>query len=383
MRKICDILQDAKENNKKIYSFEIFPPRTEQGMINLFTLIGKFKEEHNPQFIDVTWGAGGSTANTTFDICKRIQDEFGIIANLHITCTNVKIEEIRRILDKCKEDGINNIFCLRGDPPKDVENWVPPEGGFSSARDLVAWVRKEYGDYFCISVAGYPEGHPNTIKVVDSDVLTASEKKRACMTSTGLCVCSDDAYEQELCYLKEKVEAGADVIITQMFFDAQLYIDFVDDCSRHNIHIPILPGILCPINYGGFFRMVSMNKSRVPTRVWNTVLPYKDDETKLRECFIDIVVEQSQRILMSDHQYLHFFVLNSNKLISRILDALHLDGSPAENADFSQGLTETSDDVTMIRHTIMSNSYDVSVIEKRGIKPTFVNKLDNIEENRE
>lgn len=136
-------------------------------------------------------------------------------------------EKITEALKGCKEAGIRNIVALRGDPPRGQEKWEATEGGFSCALDLVKHIRKEYGDYFCLAVAGYPEGHPNMIhKVEDESALTATEKARAVAMPDGLHVCSDADFAKEMEYLKAKVDAGADLIITQMFFDETVFIAF-------------------------------------------------------------------------------------------------------------------------------------------------------------
>lgn len=151
-----------------------------------------------PEFIDVTWNAGGTSSDTTLELCTTAQSVYGLETCMHLTCTNMPREKIDVALKAAKEGGIQNILALRGDPPRGQENWTSVDTGFSYASDLVRYIREQYGDYFCIGVAGYPEGHPDS---KDKSV--------------------------DLRYLKEKIDAGADYIVTQLFYDCDLYLDWV------------------------------------------------------------------------------------------------------------------------------------------------------------
>ena len=165
-------------------------------------------------------------------------------------------------------------------------------------------------------------------------------------------------------------------------------------CRAHGINCPILPGLLCPVNYSGFYRMVSMNKSRVPSRIWNSVLPYKEDEHKIREEFIQIVVDICQKLIMSHYPYLHFFILNTNKIVSHVLTRLDLikpqmpstkvDSTATQKTENGGSISQTSEELIMQKHTILSNSYDVTIIERHGgIKPLTLEPLEEISEKKE
>ena len=214
-------------------------------------------------FVDFTWGAGGSTAELTLDLTIDAKRN-GFEPNMHLTCTNMDMSLIDKSLKKCAEEKIENIVALRGDPPAGKEEWKQTEGGFSCALDLVQHIRSVYGQQFCVSVAGYPEGHPNAITKIGDDeepLLSEAEAGRKVIMEDGIYVCRDDDFERELNYLKAKVDAGADFIITQMFFDVKCFIAFVKACRRVGIMCPIVPGIMCIQNYGGFDRMTKFCKS--------------------------------------------------------------------------------------------------------------------------
>jgi methylenetetrahydrofolate reductase (NADPH) len=199
-------------------------------------------------FVDMTWGAGGSTSKLTMDLCCKIQQSHGAVANMHLTCTNVDKEQIKETLRKCTEEGIVNILALRGDPPAGQVDWKATDGGFQCARELVSYIRSSHGDYFHITVAGYPEGHPNRMEVIIDgfDSLSINEQARCSFEvdengNETVRVCRDAQFEEELRYLKSKVDAGADCIITQMFFDCSVFENFVARCREIGITVPIIP----------------------------------------------------------------------------------------------------------------------------------------------
>ena len=162
------------------FSFEYFPPKTAEGVANLKKRIVRMKGL-GPMFTDFTWGAGGSTSELTLQLTSAAKNEFGCVANMHLTCTNQKTDTAGEALAACKKLGVRNVVALRGDPPRGQEHWTATEGGFHSALDLVRFMRNQHGDYFCISVAGYPEGHPDAISVVEGGLesLSPGEKRRA------------------------------------------------------------------------------------------------------------------------------------------------------------------------------------------------------------
>ena len=210
-KKISELIATTKPG---WFSFEYFPPKTDDGVANLRKRIARMKQL-NPLFTDFTWGAGGSTSELSLQLTVAAKNEFNCVANMHLTCTNQKTEMCGEALDACKAAGVRNIVALRGDPPRGQEKWTATDGGFNCALDLVKYMQNNYGDYFCASVAGYPEGHPDNIDTVEGGwaALTASEARRArkVKDESGnevVTVCRDENFKKEMVYLKEKVDAS-------------------------------------------------------------------------------------------------------------------------------------------------------------------------------
>jgi len=276
------------------FSFEFFPPKTEAGVINLFHRFDRMGEL-DPLFIDVTWSAGGSTAgkkNQTLQIVKESQHYCCIPTNMHLTCNTSTKEEIREILKQAKENGIRNILALRGDPP--TEN-IKLSEDFKHAVDLVKFIRAEFGKYFCISVAGYPYGHPD---------------------------CPDRA--MDIKHLKEKVDAGADFVISQLFFEADDFLKWVEDCRAIGIKCPIIPGILPIQGYQSLRNITKMCSIPVPDYITKAILPIKDNDEAIKEFGIKFAVEMCQKLIKSGTPGLHFYTLNQETATIRILKELDL-----------------------------------------------------------
>lgn len=280
------------EEKKPFYSFEFFPPKTAAGAKNLFTRMHRMAQLE-PMFMDVTWGAGGSTADLTLDISAQAQNFCQAEVMTHLTCTNMPITEVKRTLEKVKEAGVRNILALRGDPPKGAEQWEACEGGFEHAVDLVSYIRKEYGDYFGIAVAGYPEGHISATSPAD-----------------------------DIKYLKMKVDAGADFVITQLFYDVDVFLEWVKRCRAAGITCPIVPGIMPIQNYNGFKRMTSFCRTRVPPSILRALQPIKQDDSQVKEFGIQLAVQMCKKLHDSGFVGLHFYTLNLERSVTRILQGV-------------------------------------------------------------
>ncbi|KAL1827010.1 hypothetical protein DCAR_0206160 [Daucus carota subsp. sativus] len=301
--KIREISSSNGEDNKVVFSFEFFPPKTEEGVENLFERMERMVS-HNPTFCDITWGAGGSTADLTLEIANRMQNMVCVETMMHLTCTNMPVDKIDHALDSIKSNGIQNVLALRGDPPHGQDKFVQIQGGFSCALDLVKHIRSKYGDYFGITVAGYPEAHPDVIQ------------------SNG--VATLESYQNDLAYLKRKVDAGADVIVTQLFYDTDIFLKFVNDCRQIGITIPIVPGIMPINNYKGFLRMTGFCKTKIPADVTAALESIKDNEEAVRAYGIHLGTEMCKRIMASGIKTLHLYTLNMEKSALAILMNLGL-----------------------------------------------------------
>ncbi|KAL3619855.1 hypothetical protein CASFOL_034767 [Castilleja foliolosa] len=302
--KVIEKIQQATSANddRVVFSFEFFPPKTEDGVENLFDRMERMVV-HNPTFCDITWGAGGSTADLTLEIANRMQNMVCVETMMHLTCTNMPVEKIDHALTTIKSNGIQNVLALRGDPPHGQDKFVQVEGGFACALDLVKHIRSKYGDYFGITVAGYPEGHPDVIQ--DGGA-------------------SAEAYQNDLAYLKRKVDAGADVIVTQLFYDTDIFLKFVNDCRQIGITIPIVPGIMPINNYKGFIRMTGFCKTKIPDEIMAALEPIKENEEAVRAYGIHLGAEMCKKIMASGIKTLHLYTLNMEKSALAILTNLGL-----------------------------------------------------------
>jgi methylenetetrahydrofolate reductase (NADPH) len=283
----------------------------------------------DPLFVDFTWGAGGSTSELTLELSVNTKKNFNMDVNMHMTCTNQEASKVDEGLEGAKSGNVRNICALRGDPPKGQDKWVATEGGFECALDLVKHIRASHGDYFGISVAGYPEGHPDNITPVKDlgRELSASEQLRVMVDSEGEeHVCCDENWAKEMAYLKEKVDAGGEIILTQLFYDTETFLQFVRDCRAWGINCPVLPGIMPIQAYGGFKKMTGFCKTRVPAEVTEAMEAIKDDTDAVKAYGIDFATKMCQQILASDVGVngLHFYTLNLEKTVFAILDKLGL-----------------------------------------------------------
>ncbi|KAE9039967.1 putative methylenetetrahydrofolate reductase [Phytophthora rubi] len=290
--KIIDKINASVERQEVFYSFEFFPPKTPAGVDNLYARMDRMAALE-PLFCDMTWGAGGSSAQLTLELSANAQKLSGLEMLMHMTCTNMAEADIRKALDQAKAAGIRNILALRGDPVRGATSFDECDRGFSHAVDLVRYMREHYGDHFCIGVAGYPEGH-----------VESSDKKA------------------DVQYLKEKVDAGADFVITQLFYDVQVFVDFVKECRAVGITVPIIPGIMPIQNYGGFERMTAFCNTFVPQEVRKALEPIKDNDEAVKDYGVQLGITMSQQLIDAGVPGLHFYTLNLERSVRRILEGL-------------------------------------------------------------
>jgi methylenetetrahydrofolate reductase (NADPH) len=284
--KIKAILEKVRPS----FSFEFFPPKNSEGFEQLFTTIGQLKS-CQPSYVSVTFGAGGSTRSQTIDLVGRIKNEIGLESMAHLTCVGSSKEELRSILDTLQEKGIHNILALRGDPPQGQEKFVKAENGFAYANELVEFIRKHYN--FCVGVAGYPEGH---VECPDKDI--------------------------DLENLKKKVDAGADFIVTQLFFDNRFYFDFVERARNIGIEIPIIPGIMPVLNVKQTQRFTKMCGSTIPEKLMNQLESFQDEPETVRKIGIEHAIVQCELLLQEEAPGIHFYTLNRSNATLKILESL-------------------------------------------------------------
>ncbi len=274
---------------EKFYSCEFFPPKTEQGMEKLFTTSQVLTERISPSFFSVTFGAGGSTRETTFDAVRKVSAHTGVDVAPHLSCIGSTREQLKNILDAYKDQGIKRIVTLRGDLPSGTAAY----GDFSHASELVAFIREEYNDYFHLEVAAYPEFHP--------------QAKNA---------------QADLDFFKQKVLAGANSAITQYFYNIDSYFYFVDSCEKMGLELPIVPGIMPITNFSNLARFSSICGAEIPQWIRRRLESYADDVDSIRDFGAEFVTDMCQRLVDSGAPGLHFYTMNQTEATLRIWDNL-------------------------------------------------------------
>eukprot|EP00761_Pharyngomonas_kirbyi_P012704 gb/GECH01012731.1/.p1 GENE.gb/GECH01012731.1/~~gb/GECH01012731.1/.p1 ORF type:complete len:588 (+),score=147.24 gb/GECH01012731.1/:1-1764(+) len=310
--KVIDEIKQKMEKNETFFSFEYFPPRTKSGLYNLYERFERMAKV-GPLFIDVTWRA--RTMDWSMQIAADSQNLCGLNTMLHLTCQNLTANELIDVLKKVKEQGVQNILALRGDPPSGSDVFEPVEGGFRYGSELVAMIRREFGDYFGICVAGYPEGH------IESN-----------------------SYEEDLQNLKKKVDAGADFIITQFLYDVEKFFQFYKDCRAIGIDCPIVPGVLPIQTYRSFTRMTELGGCvSIPEQLSRDLEPIKNDDEAVREYGVKHGIELCRQLLDFGAPGIHFYTVNLEKTCLKIVKALSIDKPPRRELPFHQSANKKRD----------------------------------------
>ena len=299
------------------FSLEFFPPKTEAGTENLYLRMERMTAMQ-PVFVDVTWGAGGSTKDLTMAIAEYTQTYFGTEVLMHLTCTNLTVDEIKEILKSVRAVGIQNILALRGDPPKGAINWRPIKNGLNNAIDLVRLIREEHGDFFCVAVAGFPEGHPYSSGSRHSSPTKLPPPPPQSYDGYGKCTCSPE----DIALLKAKVDAGADFILTQFFYDPQIFIDYTRVCREEGIDCPILPGIMPIQGYSSFQKMTQFCRTRVPDKIWTDLSLFREDDEEVKAYGVRLCIAMCKELQKAGVPGFHFYTLNLEKSVGLILDGI-------------------------------------------------------------
>ncbi|KAK2603704.1 methylenetetrahydrofolate reductase 1 [Conoideocrella luteorostrata] len=322
MDKITDKIA-ALPADGEYFSLEFFPPKTAMGFSNLRHRLQRMEQALKPLFVNVTWGAGGSTATKSLELAELCQRELGLTTCLHLTCTNMS----KRLIDKALEDarvlGIRNILALRGDPPRKEEYRDAEDSeddgadDFTWAIDLVRYIRKKYGDYFCIGVAAYPEGHPDESH-------------------------QGQSLEHDLPYLVDKVQAGADFIMTQLFFDIDAYDHFENTLREHPSGafetIPIMPGLMPIQSYQMIKRTTKLSHAKMPSAIMDRLDDVKGDDEKVKLVGVDIISELIDQIRTIKNRTpgrrgFHFYTLNLEKAVAFIVERTGLIPHGSDNEE--------------------------------------------------
>jgi methylenetetrahydrofolate reductase (NADPH) len=290
---IRDIYASKAASGRPVVSFEFFPPKTDEGDRNLLQKTIPALKQLHPDFCSVTYGAGGSTRDKTLMIVDRIQKEHGLTALAHLTCVSHTREQVGELLTKIQALGCRNILALRGDPPNGAE-FSPTPGGFEFAAELVKFIRQN-GE-FSVAVAGFPEGHI------------------ACKAGR----------EVDWGHLKTKVDCGADVVLTQLFFDNADFFRFRDHLVRLGVTRPIVPGVIAILSASQIKKFTQLSGARIPAELAHSLEKVQNDEAAAAEFGIEYATRQCEGLLRGGVPGLHFYTLNKSASTTRILQNLNL-----------------------------------------------------------
>jgi len=284
--------REIYNGQKPILSFEFFPPKKAEGLDKTKALMARLNEL-NPDYMTVTYGAGGGTRGFTRDLVSYIQNDLGRTAVAHLTCVGHTASEIDSVLDDLRSCNVSNVLALRGDPPEGSDTFVKTEGGFSCARDLAKHI-KDRGD-FGIAIAGYPEVHQEA-----------------------------ESPDSDLEYLKEKINAGGEIILTQLFFSAEIYFSFKEKAESLGITAPIVPGIMPIAKVSQVRRFTEMCGASIPAALSEQLEKIKDDDKAVVQFGIEYASKLCKDLLDGGAPGLHIYTLNKSKQTTPIVKSLGL-----------------------------------------------------------
>ena len=291
---IPDIHESCRAAGRPAVSFEFFPPKTEEGERTLFGKTIPELIQLQPDYCSVTYGAGGTTRDKTIGIVERIQRDHGLTTMMHLTCVNSTKEELASVLAEAKSRGITNILALRGDPPGGTGEWEATSGGFTYSSELVAFLKQLGG--FSIGTAGFPEGH--------------IAQKAGKLADWG--------------FLREKIAAGADFVVTQLFFDNEDFYRFHEHLAKHGITVPIIPGILPVSSAKQTKKFTEMCGARLPEPFLKRLDEIGDDDEVATQFGIEYASEQCRALLKFGVPGIHFYTLNKVRSTTAIVRNLGL-----------------------------------------------------------
>jgi methylenetetrahydrofolate reductase (NADPH) len=284
--RVAEILKQRRP----VFSFEFFPPKTDEGQRTLEGTLEVLRDD-SPDYVSMTYGAGGTTRNSTVELTRWIKHDLGIEAMAHLSCVGEPSGRLVEILTEIEAAGVENVLALRGDPPRGETEWRPHPGGLSYSVELIRLIRERFD--FCIGAACFPEIHPDA---------------------------PDRA--SDLGYARAKQEAGVDFLITQLFFENELYFDFVDEARAAGITVPIIPGIMPITNYGQIKRFTDLCGASIPDELERELNGRADDPEAVAELGVAYATLQCSDLLARGAPGIHFYTLNRSPATRAILAAL-------------------------------------------------------------
>jgi methylenetetrahydrofolate reductase (NADPH) len=286
MTKIKDLLK----NNTPIFSFEFFPPKDELGAVEFGVHVGRLIQL-KPSFVSVTYGAGGSTQDKTFGIVDLLQTKMGLTTMAHYTCVNASKQKVANDINSLYEMGIKNLMLLRGDPPKGADVFVPHKEGYQYASELIADIAQT--NKFSIGAAAYPEKHVEA-KTIEDDIQN----------------------------LKKKVESGTDFLVTQMFFNNDVYYEFIEKTDKAQINCPMIPGIIPVTNFTQIKRFLDLSNASMPKDFMSRLEKNKNNPEAVYKIGIEHAVKQCKDLLSNGAPGIHFYTLNKSRAAIDIYEAI-------------------------------------------------------------
>ncbi|MGJ8652939.1 MAG: methylenetetrahydrofolate reductase [NAD(P)H] [Opitutaceae bacterium] len=284
-------IKQRLEATEPLFSIEFFPPKSDSTAEQLLRTAERLRS-YSPDFASITYGAGGSTRSRTLKYARSLQEDYGYNVMPHLTCVGHSRDELKQIIAEFKEAGLSQIMALRGDPPKGETDFTPHPDGLSYANELVNLINEVYPE--CVlGVAGYPEKHPEA-----------------------------PSAEIDLLNLKRKVDAGADFVTTQLFFDNQSYFDFVNNCSRAGINIPILPGLMSITSRAQAIRFCEMCGTAIPTELDDKLLAAGDDKAAVEAVGVEWTYQQARELLEKGAPGLHLYIMNRSQPATALMEKL-------------------------------------------------------------
>ena len=280
------------DRDQPVFSFEFFPPKTDKGAANLMRTVADLKSAVEPDFVSVTYGAGGSTRDKTHAVVTEIQRDLGIRSMAHQTCIAATRDDIEQNVQALLDAGVVNVLALRGDQPQD-EDFTPPADGFSNATDLIGFLRERFGDELSIGAACYPEVHPEA-----------------------------ESAERDLHWTKVKQDLGAGFLVSQLFFDTGEFLAYVKRAEAAGVTCPIVPGIMPITNVAQIERFTKMCGASIPQDLYDRLKAVQDDPGAVMATGVEHAITQCRELLEAGVQGLHFYTLNKSHATRSILAAI-------------------------------------------------------------